>query len=139
MMMNRSQYGRPRIGTGWFRNGTFRLMVIVWVWSEMIPLDGVTTTEYAPSAASAGTFTVPKNKPRSWELVVLKAMTCVPDRSSIVRATPMIPAASWSRTYPVTLIIEPGWISWPAVGVTIRTAPVGGWMFREMFTKLLFS
>src|SRR5437870_13585838 len=105
----RSQYGRPRIGTGWERNGRVFFTVIDSVTGWMTPEDGVTIKLYGPSAAFPGTLIVPKKNPWSWDEVVFEAIVTAPERSSIVRSTFGIPVEpAWSRTYPLTLSPLPG-------------------------------
>src|SRR2546430_16971269 len=73
-MMKNSQYGRPRIGTVRFRNGTVFVIVIDCVCGVIEPAVGVTTTEYAPSCTS-GTTISPTNSPSVPELRRFVAMT----------------------------------------------------------------
>src|SRR5437867_13360293 len=51
----RSQYGRPRIGTGWDRNGRVYFTVSDSVSGGMAPGGGATPKPYRPAAAFPGT------------------------------------------------------------------------------------
>src|SRR3989442_2552679 len=87
-MMRTSQYGSPRIGTGWLRNGRFVLTVTAWVYGWIRPDVGVITRSYKPSAWPADNVSLPMKKPSAWEVVVFNATVPAPDRSAIVRSTP---------------------------------------------------
>src|SRR6266702_6193347 len=85
-MMKNSQYGRPRIGTGWLRNGRFVLTTTACVYGWIRPDVGVMTRSYEPSAWPAGKVSLPMKKPATWEVVVFNATVPAPDRSAIVRS-----------------------------------------------------
>src|SRR3989442_12984115 len=92
----RSQYGRPRIGTGWERNGRVFFTVIDSVTGWVAPEDGVTAKLYGPSAAFPGTLIVPKKNPLFWDEVVFEASVTPPERSPTFRSTFGIPFESGS-------------------------------------------
>src|SRR5207247_8565421 len=83
-MMKNSQYGRPRIGTGWLRNGRFVLTVTAWVYGWIRPDVGVITRSYEPSAWPAGKVSLPMKKQSSWEVVVIYGTGTVAQLYSVV-------------------------------------------------------